>query len=105
MRTLLHVRPVGLCEIYDLAGVRVGTVDTLILDASSGAIRFAWTTFFAISCDQVVLPWSALSYSNIRMAFISLVTNSRIQAAPVIRGNDLTVEAEQLLTEHYRTRP
>jgi hypothetical protein len=105
MRTLVHVRPIDSWKIYDPIGVWVGNIDTMLVDPRSGTVRFAWTSFFAVGSGQVALPWSAVSFSPIRRAFVTVVTSRQLLDAPKVDNKESAAEVERLLLEHYRLKP
>jgi hypothetical protein len=102
MRTLVHVRPIDGWKIYDPIGVWVGNIDTMLLDPRSGLIRLVWTSFFSVSTGQLALPWSAVSFSPIRRAFVTVVTSRQLQDAPKVEDKETASDVERRLLEHYR---
>ena len=102
MRHLLHVRPVDSWRIYDPVGVWIGNIDTLLLDAPSGLVRFAWAEFFEITRERLALPWRALTFSRERGAFMTFATEQQLATSPQISVFSAADEIEETLNHHYK---
>jgi hypothetical protein len=101
---LLSSRTILGTKVYNPIGVRIGTVDELLIDTHSGRARFAmvWFDFEGLEDNALPLPWQALRYSQGIGGFRAFVTKLQLEAAPRFdEGAAHTHEWEAMLKAFY----
>lgn len=71
--------------VYDAAGERIGTVDSIMVDKRSGQVEYAVMSFggfLGIGERFHPLPWDALSYDEAKGGFNVQHTADALRAAP-----------------------
>lgn len=55
-------------KVYDKSGTEAGTIAELIIDPSSGIVRFA--TVRTLEANSVLMPWAAMVYTKAKEGFV-----------------------------------
>jgi hypothetical protein len=86
-------------------GLRIGTIDHLVFEKTTGRIAYA-VTAFAGSPGLYPLPWAALTYDNSRDAYTTAITEGQWNTSPVFEfGNWDDRGWEERIHFHYGVRP
>ncbi len=78
--------------VYDHAGDRLGTVDTLMIDKRSGQVAYAVMSFggfLGIGERYHQLPWSALTYDTEQGGYRVSLTKEALKDAPNYSRDDI----------------
>jgi hypothetical protein len=95
--------------VFDHDGNEIGEVDHLMIDKSSGNVRYAVMSFggfLGLGQSHYPLPWNSLEYDRNREGYIANVTEQQLKDAPEY-GEDKWTDRdwESRLHEHYRAEP
>ena len=71
--------------VYNPQGVKLGSIDDLVIDKVSGNVRYAvleFGGFLGMGTDRYPLPWSKLSYSTEHDGYVVPLTEAQLEGAP-----------------------
>ena len=86
-------------------GVKIGTIDHLVLEKSTGRVAYA-VTAFAGSPGLYPLPWAALTYDNSREAYMTTITEGQWRTSPIFEFDNWDDRGwEERIHFHYGVRP
>ena len=80
-------------NVKDLSGTKIGEVEDIVLDKTSGNIMFAVVGFggvMGIGEKFHPLPWSTLSYDEDEDSYVVSITKDELQSAPADSIDELT---------------
>ncbi len=72
-------------NVYNPAGDKLGSIDTLMIDKISGKVRYAvmeFGGFLGIGTDRYPLPWESLKYDVQREGYVVSLTRDQLESAP-----------------------
>lgn len=72
-------------NVYNPAGDKLGTIDTLMIDKLSGKVRYAvmeFGGFLGIGTDRYPLPWESLMYEPNMNGYVVSLTREQLDNAP-----------------------
>ncbi len=81
-------------DVYDTAGEKLGTVDTVMLDKQSGRIAYAVLSFggfLGIGDKHHPMPWQTLRYDPDRRGYVVDLDRAALEGAPVYAAEDPTM--------------
>ncbi len=81
-------------DVYDTAGEKLGTVETVMLDKQSGRIAYAVLSFggfLGIGNQHHPMPWQTLHYDPDRQGYVVNLDRTRLEGAPVYAAEDTTM--------------
>jgi PRC-barrel domain len=79
-------------RVYNPAGDKLGTIDTLMIDKRSGQVRYAvleFGGFFGVGTDRYPLPWNMLKYDTLLDGYLVPLDKSRLEGAPSYPESDV----------------
>ena len=95
--------------VFDASGKKIGQIDHLMIDKSSGAVRYAVMSFggfLSLGSSHYPLPWSTLKYNSAREGYLTNVTEEQLRDAPEFADDSWTDRAwESQVHQHYRAQP
>lgn len=95
--------------VFDPRGEEIGEIDHLMIDRTSGRVRYAvmaFGGFLGLGHSHYPLPWSSLSFDSQRQAYIADITEQQLHDAPEFSDDSWSDrDWEQRLHEHYHARP
>lgn len=77
--------------VFDPAGNRLGSIQTLMIDKISGAVEYAVLSFggfLGIGSSHYPLPWNKLRYDIGLGGYVVDVTEEQLQGAPSYRQEE-----------------
>ncbi|MEQ6437035.1 PRC-barrel domain-containing protein [Comamonas sp. w2-DMI] len=72
-------------DVYNPAGDKLGSIDTLMIDKLSGKVRYAvmeFGGFLGIGTDRYPLPWDTLKYDTGLGGYVVSLTKEQLEKAP-----------------------
>lgn len=72
-------------KVYNSAGDKLGSIDTLMIDKRSGQVRYAvleFGGFLGVGTDRYPLPWSVLKYDTSLDGYVVPLDKSRLEGGP-----------------------
>ena len=72
-------------NVYNPAGEKLGTIDSLMIDKLSGQVRYAvmeFGGFLGIGTDRYPLPWHTLKYDVNHGGYIVSLAKEQLERAP-----------------------
>ncbi|WP_333906480.1 PRC-barrel domain-containing protein [Delftia acidovorans] len=72
-------------NVYNPAGDKLGSIDTLMIDKLSGKVRYAvmeFGGFLGIGTDRYPLPWESLKYEPNMNGYVVSLTREQLDNAP-----------------------
>lgn len=72
-------------NVYNPAGDRLGTIETLVIDKISGKVRYAvmeFGGFLGIGTDRYPLPWDTLKYEPNMGGYVVSLAREQLENAP-----------------------
>lgn len=72
-------------NVYNPAGEKLGSIDSLMIDKISGRVRYAvmeFGGFLGIGTDRYPLPWDTLKYEPEMGGYVVAVEKSQLEGAP-----------------------
>ncbi|MBS0407926.1 MAG: PRC-barrel domain-containing protein [Proteobacteria bacterium] len=82
---LISSDKVGGTNVYNTAGEKLGSIETVMIDRVSGNVRYAvleFGGFLGMGTDRYPLPWSALEYDHERDGYVVPLDKERLKDAP-----------------------
>lgn len=77
--------------VYNAAGDKLGSIDSLVIDKRSGQVRHAvleFGGFLGIGTDRYPLPWTMLKYDTVQDGYVVPLDKDRLKDAPRFAQND-----------------
>lgn len=71
--------------VYNGAGEKLGSIDSLMIDKRSGQVRHAvleFGGFLGLGTDRYPLPWSMLKYDTDQDGYVVPLDKNRLKDAP-----------------------
>jgi sporulation protein YlmC with PRC-barrel domain len=71
--------------VYNTSGDKLGSIDDLMIDKTSGQIRYAvmeFGGFLGIGADRYPIPWNMLKYDEQRGGYVVPLDKTRLENAP-----------------------
>ena len=78
-------------DVYDVAGEKLGTLDTVMIDKQTGRIAYAVLSFggfLGIGDKHHPMPWQTLRYDTARQGYVVDLDRSMLEGAPVYGADD-----------------
>lgn len=72
-------------NVYNPAGDKLGSIDTLMIDKLSGRVRYAvmeFGGFLGIGTDRYPLPWDTLKYDPYMGGYVVSLSKEQLENAP-----------------------
>ena len=72
-------------KVYNPAGEKLGSIDTIMVDKYLGVVRYAvmeFGGFLGLGTDLYPLPWSALTYDPELGGYVVALTKAQLDEAP-----------------------
>lgn len=95
--------------VYDANGKQIGKIDRLLIDKTSGQVRYAildFGGFMGLRHRAHALPWASLAYDRQHDRYTADVSEEALDAAPEFTASGLmSREWESLVHQHYKTPP
>jgi sporulation protein YlmC with PRC-barrel domain len=80
-------------DVYNIAGEKLGIVDTVMIDKQTGRIAYAVLSFggfLGIGDKHHPMPWQTLRYDTGRQGYVVDLDHSMREGAPVYGAEDRT---------------
>lgn len=77
-------------SVYNPAGEKLGSIDSLMIDKLSGQVRYAvmeFGGFLGMGTDQYPLPWNALKYDKNLGGYMVSLVKEQLESAPKYAKN------------------
>lgn len=71
--------------VYNPAGEKLGSIETLMIDKLSGQVRYAvmeFGGFLGLGTERYPLPWNTLKYEPDMGGYVVSVSREQLEAAP-----------------------
>jgi sporulation protein YlmC with PRC-barrel domain len=72
-------------NVYNDEGEKLGSIDNLMIDKSSGQVRYAvleFGGFLGMGTDRYPLPWSMLKYDTMQDGYVVPIDKDTLDRAP-----------------------
>lgn len=72
-------------NVYNPAGEKLGSIESLMIDKLSGNVRYAvmeFGGFLGMGTDRYPLPWSTLKYSPDMGGYVVSLSKEQLEGAP-----------------------
>ena len=95
--------------VYNPEGVKLGSIDDLMIDKASGNVRYAeleFGGFLGMGTDLYPLPWSKLRYSTEHDGYVVPLTEAQLEGAPRYSAEarpDYNDDYGRKVYDHYGT--
>jgi len=93
--------------VYNPAGDKLGSIDTLMIDKLSGKVRYAvmeFGGFLGIGADRYPLPWDTLKYEPDMGGYVVSIAREQLEGAPRYAredGPEYTDEYGRRVNDYY----
>lgn len=93
--------------VYNPAGEKLGSIDSLMIDKFSGKVRYAvmeFGGFLGMGTDLYPLPWETLKYDTNMAGYVVSLAKEQLESAPHYDSNtapDYTDAYGKRVYEHY----
>lgn len=94
-------------NVFNPAGEKLGSIESLMIDKLSGKVRYAvmeFGGFLGIGTDRYPLPWDTLKYAPSMSGYVVSLSKEQLEQAPRY-ANDTTPEYSdeygRRVYEHY----
>lgn len=94
-------------NVYNHAGEKLGSIDSLMIDKISGQVRYAvmeFGGFLGLGTDLYPLPWNSLKYEPAQGGYVVAITQDQLDNAPRYESNawpDYSDEYGRRIYDHY----
>lgn len=88
---LIAAQKVNGTSVYDTKGEKLGTVEDIMFDKSSGKAIYAVMSFggfLGMGEKQHPLPWATLKYDRLKEGYVVDLDKRRLEGAPTHEGDD-----------------
>jgi hypothetical protein len=88
--TLISSDQVEGTKVYNPAGDKLGSIDSVMIDKSSGKVRYAvleFGGFLGMGTERYPLPWETLKYDSERDGYVVPLDKERLTNAPRYDAN------------------
>ena len=71
--------------VYNVAGEKLGSIDDLMIDKTSGQVRYAvleFGGFLGMGTDRYPIPWKVLRYSQDKGGYLVPLDKAKLEKAP-----------------------
>ncbi len=78
-------------SVYNAKGDKLGSIDDVMIDKTSGQVRYAvleFGGFLGMGTDRYPLPWSKLKYDTQQDGYVIPMTKEQLEAAPKYSNDD-----------------
>lgn len=72
-------------DVYNPAGEKLGSIDSLMIDKLSGKVRYAvmeFGGFLGMGTDRYPLPWDSMKYDTSMDGYVVAVAKEQLENAP-----------------------
>lgn len=72
-------------KVYNAAGEKLGTIDSVMIEKTSGQVRYAvleFGGFLGMGKDRYPLPWSSLKYDVNQDGYVAPLDKAQLEGAP-----------------------
>lgn len=72
-------------SVYNMSREKLGSIDTLMIDKSSGQVRYAVLTFggfLGMGTERYPLPWGSLKYDTSQDGYVVNIDKRTLEGAP-----------------------
>ena len=110
-RRLISADKVEGTAVYDRAGNRLGTIETVMIDKISGRVAFAVMSFggfLGLGENHHPLPWSVLTYDTTKGGYVVDLTREQLEGAPAYAtadNIDLSDTHGRRVYDYYKAQP
>ena len=93
--------------VYNTAGDKLGSIDTLMIDKQSGQVRYAvleFGGFLGMGTDRYPLPWGTLKYSTTHDGYVVPIDKQTLESGPRYNDDDAPAYSEDYgrkVYDHY----
>jgi hypothetical protein len=106
---LISTEEVEGMKVCDQAGNDIGEIDYLMIDRTSGSVRYAVMSFggfLGLGRDHYPLPWDSIRYDSNRDVYVANVTEQQLKDAPPFNESTLSDrDWESRWHGHFGARP
>ncbi len=77
--------------VYNNAGDKLGSIDSLVIDKRSGQVQHAvleFGGFLGMGTDRYPLPWTMLKYDTVQDGYVVPLDKERLKDAPRFAQHD-----------------
>ena len=99
-------------KVYNLAGDKVGSVSTIMIDKISGRVAYAVLAaggILGMGKEAIALPWDVLTYDTGKGGYVVDVDRAKLEDAPQMASSDLREldnrEFEKHIHDYYNIDP
>ena len=101
IKSVLSIDRIKGARIYDPVSVLLGKIDGLLIDMSSGRVKYVMIDTLDPQEDSRPLPWEKVFYNPAMARFYSYVTSAQLHEAPPFDETMQTAEWDRRLRVHY----
>lgn len=88
--SVISSKDVNGTNVYNPAGEKLGSIDSLMIDKITGKVRYAvmeFGGFLGMGTDLYPLPWDSLKYEPNQGGYVVSVTKEQLEHAPRYEGS------------------
>jgi hypothetical protein len=102
-RAPIRVQLIEQTNVYNPLGVRIGRIEGLLVDPSTGVVKYGLVLFDfqGMEYEQLIVPWPSLSYHLPTRRFHCSATESQVRVAPRGLPSELDSALEWRLARHF----
>jgi sporulation protein YlmC with PRC-barrel domain len=108
-RQLISSEDVEGTNVYDTEGNKVGDIDHLMIDKTSGRVTYAVMSFggfLGLGHSHYPIPWPALKYDTQLNGYVTGITEKQLQDAPAFSDDSWADRNWEVQThKHYNVAP
>lgn len=78
-------------SVYNLAGEKLGSIDTLMIEKQTGQVRYAvleFGGFLGMGTDLYPIPWGSLKYDTSQDGYVVNIDKRTLEGAPRYSEDD-----------------
>jgi hypothetical protein len=78
--------------VYNAVGDKLGSIDDLMIDKTTGQVRYAvmeFGGFLGMGADRYPIPWNMLKYDVQRDGYVVPLDKAKLDAAPKYTEDDI----------------
>ena len=94
--------------VYSSNGEKIGTIDRVMIDKSSGKVAYAVMSFggfLGIGEDYYPLPWKLMTYNPRLEGYQVNISEEQLKSAPKYSTHDWDWTNRGQIDEHYQVGP
>lgn len=111
-RSLISSTSVEGTAVFNRAGEKLGSIDSLMIDKRKGSVAYAVMSFggfLGMGEQRHPMPWQSLTYDETKDGYVVSLSKEELQSAPSLKADEFAQLGDRKYDEsidtHYKVTP